>query len=340
MLAHQSVISAGFRRKPWVIFLEPVHIALLYGTKVLLYSGNQTSKAPPSPTLSEPGELSPSVMQFSTIYGISFQDLSYGKYGRAKSPIFHSKFIQSFSIWLKIKSNIQETLKLQIWSDDDFKEPPPETRILQDWHLDLTPSLWALKPRPLFSDSPTTWSPPQPSFIKLNFDGASKGNPSQSGFGGVFQYHKGSILHIFTGYSGFNTNNRAKLLGLIQGLSIAADQGFIKLIIEGDSAIILSMCQKIIHSTSPSKVTVNWRLAACLDSLPSLLAQIPTTLISHVKRDANKVANRLANHGVQAPANRLNQPWPDHVNSSLLNDCRHLASQDYSLPAEMFSDGD
>lgn len=52
------------------------------------------------------------------------------------------------------------------------------------------------------------------------------------------------------------------------------------------------MCQNITHSTSPTKVTINWCLAGSLESLPSLLDRIPTTMISHVTRDANKVAYR------------------------------------------------
>lgn len=70
---------------------------------------------------------------------------------------------------------------------------------------------------------------------KLNFDGASKGNPGNSGFGGLFRNHKGDSLLSFLGSKGWDTNNSVELEGLWQGLLISQGKGFFPLIIEGDS---------------------------------------------------------------------------------------------------------
>ena len=48
---------------------------------------------------------------------------------------------------------------------------------------------------------------------KLNFDGASKGNPWNSGFGGIFRDHKGANILTFLGSQGWDTNNYAELEG-------------------------------------------------------------------------------------------------------------------------------
>jgi ribonuclease HI len=45
----------------------------------------------------------------------------------------------------------------------------------------------------------------------MNFDGASKGNLDQSGYGRVFRNNKGNILIIYGGHMGINTNNSAEL---------------------------------------------------------------------------------------------------------------------------------
>lgn len=46
-------------------------------------------------------------------------------------------------------------------------------------------------------------------FIKLNFDGASKGNPGLAGMGGLFRDDHGKTKWINADNSGFMNNNEA-----------------------------------------------------------------------------------------------------------------------------------
>ena len=46
----------------------------------------------------------------------------------------------------------------------------------------------------------------------MNFDGASKGNPSPVGFGGVLWNEKGEILQIYVGYLGIERNNASSYI--------------------------------------------------------------------------------------------------------------------------------
>jgi len=79
-------------------------------------------------------------------------------------------------------------------------------------------------------------SPPPPTdFIKLNFDGASKGNPRSASFGAVLRNEEGKILYYAAGYLGFNTNNAADLWSLLKGVKLAKKHDLHKLIMEGDS---------------------------------------------------------------------------------------------------------
>jgi ribonuclease HI len=82
-------------------------------------------------------------------------------------------------------------------------------------------------------------------FFKLNFDGASKGNPSPAGFGGVFQHDKGYIKWIYAGFLGIESNNTDELYALEFGLWIAMRQGYTRIVAKGDSRVIIHMFKKI-----------------------------------------------------------------------------------------------
>jgi hypothetical protein len=135
-----------------------------------------------------------------------------------------------------------ETLHLRNWTDADIAWPPSELTILRCW----TP-LPSLQTRPLPpssklpSTSPSFWSPPPEGFVKLNFDGASKGNLGAAGYGVVFCNHLGHILEIMVGSLGHSTNNVAELWGLIKGLQLAIKSNYTKVIVEGDSQVIISL---------------------------------------------------------------------------------------------------
>ena len=102
--------------------------------------------------------------------------------------------------------------------------------------------------------SPDRWSPPPSSFIKLNFEGAFKGNLGPAGGGGVFRNSQGEILHIYTINLGHTTNNAAKINAMVKGLNIAIHKGYHKLILEGDSSLVITIYNKLLNGTPPCKV--------------------------------------------------------------------------------------
>ena len=55
------------------------------------------------------------------------------------------------------------------------------------------------------------WTPPLVGFVKLNLDGASKGNPRSVGYGGVFKDTTGEIIHTYASSLVQDTNNAIEL---------------------------------------------------------------------------------------------------------------------------------
>lgn len=62
------------------------------------------------------------------------------------------------------------------------------------------------------------WHPPLKGFLKFNIDGASKGNPGTTGYGGVLRDENGSVIFIFHCHLGKATNNMAELMAMEQCL--------------------------------------------------------------------------------------------------------------------------
>lgn len=124
----------------------------------------------------------------------------------------HSMLLED--IWKIICQNIEETISLKTWYQEDLPTTPQEQSIWANWNLQWNQAQLIKGKKPPRSHSPEKWIPPPMHMYQLNFDGTSKGNRGNSGFGGIFRDHKGAPLLTFLGSKGWDTNNSAELEGL------------------------------------------------------------------------------------------------------------------------------
>jgi hypothetical protein len=174
--------------------------------------------------------------------------------------IFKSASRNWQEVWSKIHSNIKETIYLHHWMDQDLNCPMNEHLILNSWQLNFPPSLSVPSPGLTSKTSPSHWEAPQRGFYKINFDGASKGNPGPAGYGAAIHNNKGEILHITARNLGHNTNNAVEIWGLLKGLQAAKEQGLSLLIVEGDSQIVINLLSHLLNGADPEKISPSWRL--------------------------------------------------------------------------------
>jgi ribonuclease HI len=245
--------------------------------------------------------------------------------------IFHSKASTPALTWEIIAMLIRETIRSKPWTSEDLKcslggamhFPKLAAQSEQSSHVNVTnhqPS------------SPTTWSPPPIGFIKINFDGASKGNPGPAGFGATLRNSNGKILYLVAGFMGENTNNAAELTGLLHGLQAAIDNHFHKITLEGDSQIIIQLITKILHGENPLKISPSWRLSGLLEDFGALHSPNLTIIPSHVKREANKVADCLENEGVTTEMECIYWEAQTSAGTDLSTHCQALANRDLPTP--------
>jgi hypothetical protein len=93
----------------------------------------------------------------------------------------------------------------------DWKCNEKEVNILKDYKIIPCKAYPLQLSKSPSYNIPDKWEPPLEGFIKMNFDGASKGNLGHPGFVGVFRNEKGEILGIYAGYLGIERNNTTEL---------------------------------------------------------------------------------------------------------------------------------
>lgn len=132
------------------------------------------------------------------------------------------------------------------------------------------------------------WSPPSEGWIKLNTDGASRGNPGLASAGGVLRDGSGVWRGGFALNIGICSAPLAELWGVYYGLYIAWEQGITRLELEVDSEIVVGFLQTGISDTHPLSFLV--RLCHGFISRDWIVR------IAHVYREANRLADGLANY--------------------------------------------
>lgn len=125
----------------------------------------------------------------------------------------------------------------------------------------------------------------------LYCDGASRGNPGSGGAGAVLMDDGGEILATVKKYLGSCTNNVAEYMALIYGLDEAIEKSCRHLEIYMDSELLVRQINNVYR-------VKNANLINLMKDVRKRLAQLEGYTVSHVPRERNKIADRLANEAI------------------------------------------
>ena len=166
-----------------------------------------------------------------------------------------------------------------------------DSQIIQRWKHLFIPDGWKIgnSSTSSLSCKQIGWRPPDEGYWKLNFDGASRGNPGPFGFGACIRNSEGDVVAITVSPLPINTNNMVEAQALLASLILAKQGNFWLLHIEGDSSVIINAC---IHRT-----IFSWKLKYILIQIWRLLDECMDVCISHTYREGKQVADFLSNLG-------------------------------------------
>src|SRR5436190_6800406 len=124
--------------------------------------------------------------------------------------------------------------------------------------------------------------------ITIEFDGGSRGNPGSAGIGVVLRAQDGTTLVTLGKFIGRATNNAAEYQALISGLREAKKLGARKIIVRGDSELIIRQMRGEYRVKHPD-------LKPLYEEAYHLLHQFDEAKIEHNLRHKNTLADKLAN---------------------------------------------
>lgn len=132
------------------------------------------------------------------------------------------------------------------------------------------------------------WIKPSNGLVKLNFDGAFKGNPGPSAGGGIIRNSDDQMIYAYSSYYGDFTNTLAELLTLHQGICWLHSHDYARAIVKMDSKLIFDCLTTDVKSPRQCWFLIKFILR---------IHQDLQFTFQHCYREANTVADNLANLG-------------------------------------------
>lgn len=135
----------------------------------------------------------------------------------------------------------------------------------------------------IWQSSPIHWT-------KLIADGARKGNPGETGSGGIIRSHKCDFIFTFAMLLDKCTYIFSEAKAIPLEIQHAKRLGIISLWIESDSAVLINVLNKL--SDDP------WSIIYTIRVIKSLLRDFQDLCISHICREGNTCADIMANWSI------------------------------------------
>ena len=153
-------------------------------------------------------------------------------------------------------------------------------------------------------------------------DGGARGNPGPAGYGVHILDADGQTLAELVGPLGTATNNVAEYSGLIAGLQWAVEHGHRRVRVRMDSELVIKQMRgeyKVKHAAMQVLHAEARRLVARLEQVT----------LEHVRREQNKVADRLSNQAMDIVEGKPVAQEPEPVAAA---EPARLAPRTISIP--------
>jgi ribonuclease HI len=137
-----------------------------------------------------------------------------------------------------------------------------------------------------------------PEALHIHIDGGSRGNPGEAGFGVYVTAADGGEKAALYGYLGRATNNVAEYQALLHALRYALAQGARSVRVFSDSELVVKQMDGRYRVKHPDMIPLHREAKA-------LMGRFADVKLTHVRREQNREADRLANRALDEKASKL-----------------------------------
>ena len=131
---------------------------------------------------------------------------------------------------------------------------------------------------------------PKPALV-AHIDGGARGNPGPAGYGVFLEDERHHAVAQLSQYLGKQTNNYAEYSALLAALEYALQNGFSMLRVFSDSELLVKQIKGIYQVRNPG-------LRPLYNRAQQLMLELEDFRITHVRREQNRDADRLANQAM------------------------------------------
>lgn len=133
------------------------------------------------------------------------------------------------------------------------------------------------------------WKSPMTGFVKLNTDGSVQGTNGSAGIGGIIRDYSGEWIVGFKGYIGSMPILLVKLKAIQQGLILARQGGYVRVMCESDS---MEAIRLVLEADEPYH-----HYGAIVANIRRMMKEEWEVSLNHVYKQANFCADFLAKSG-------------------------------------------
>jgi len=141
-------------------------------------------------------------------------------------------------------------------------------------------------------------------YIKVYFDGASRGNPGKAGAGVVIKNQNNVVLARVSSYLSKKTNNQAEYLAVLLALDFIADNpniNFKNIELIGDSQLVIKQLAGEYKIKNQILKKLYWQIRKKIISLGLNIEY------KHISREKNKLADQMANKAIDNNGKQSNE---------------------------------
>lgn len=156
---------------------------------------------------------------------------------------------------------------------------------------------------------------PEEGWIKVNCDGASRGNPGRSGIGFCLRDDRGDVKYAAGREIEESSNNEAEVKAMVEALRVCKVMNYLQICLQTDSMLLKNIIEGLWKPP--------WTIIDQIEEIMKFKEE-HNIKVSHTYREGNRLADHLANYALDVEDIECYDYWElDAIGRRIVNEDKH-----------------